>query len=491
MPEAAALKAPGHDREHVANRTPSVSGPASLTALQRALGNRAFTSMLQRDLAGPVTEEETSEAESSEDGGSSSSSVAAPHGGKDAKGAKGKGAVPEAATGRAWKAKDIEAWKTKKKPGVEILVSLSKRDTVNGIRLVKGAGDWDRVISSLPEGANVPSTTRKAIITLLEVKAITVDDAKALFLKRFKHGMGETGGTWKLEVIAGVWKQLELLPESDVSENTILTTFRAMGGGGGFGPSWEAVDTINTIDLGEDMSEAGLSHTVRHEVGHAVHGQIPGPINKWLQDDMGMWFGGLDDNGVNELVTAFGGYPAKFTAPDGTEQPWTDNCKGWIRHVISSWTGNASWSPTRGTPEEGQDAWVTAYWDAMPQKLKEAIAQSPAYWYTNYQNFVKAPDGNHYFLNHWYHRWFKMSPKAKAVIDATGENYTAMSEKEFFANAYAEYFADPKGKKDPKKWGGKLPKDVQDFFLTCIVKRNPYNDFTKSQRKGNTNKGTK
>lgn len=490
MPEVAAFEKSGRQRRPAeANRVPSASGPASLSALQRALGNRAFTTMLQRDLAGPVTEEETAEREDSETG--TVSNLAAPHGGKSGKGAKGKSDIPEAATGTAWKAKDIEAWKKKKKPGAEILVSLSKRDTVNGIKLVKDGGDWDRVISSLPDGWDIPAGTRKAIITLLEVKAVTVDDAQKLFLKRFKHGMADNGSVWKLEVITGVWKQLELLPESDVSKNTVLTTFRAMGGGGGFGPSWEAIDTINTIDLGQDMSEESLSHTVRHEVGHAVHGQIPGPINDWLKNDMGMWFGGLDAAGVDELVTAFGGYPAKYTASDGTEQTFDENGKKWVQHLIGTWTGNASWSPTRANPEDGANAYGQAYWAAMPATLKNACAQSPANWYTNYSNFQKGADGNHYFLNHWYHRWFKMSPKAKSVVDATGENYTAMSEKEFFANAYAEYFADPGGKKNPKKWGGKLPKDVQDFFLTCIVKRNPYTDFTKKQRKANTSKGTK
>ena len=63
---------------------------------------------------------------------------------------------------------------------------------------------------------------------------------------------------------------------------------------------------------------------------------------------------------------------------------------------------------------------------------------------------------------------------AKAAIAATGDNYSAMSEKEFFANCYAEYFADPAGAKDKTKWGGSLSADVKSFFKKHIVERHPY-----------------
>ena len=111
-----------------------------------------------------------------------------------------------------------------------------------------------------------------------------------------------------------------------------------------------------------------------------------------------------------------------------------------------------------GEPRGGRGRLGQAYWAAMPVKLKEACAQSPAYWYTNNRNFPKAGDGNHYFLDHWYHRWFKMSPKAKQIIDLTQDDYTAMSEKEFFANAYAEYFEDPRGKRTRRSGAASSPR---------------------------------
>ena len=67
-----------------------------------------------------------------------------------------------------------------------------------------------------------------------------------------------------------------------------------------------------------------------------------------------------------------------------------------------------------------------------------------------------------------------MSEEAVSVVKATRDNYTAMSEKEFFANCYAEYFKDPNGYMDHSKWGGNLPGKVQKFFADHIVDRQPY-----------------
>lgn len=99
--------------------------------------------------------------------------------------------------------------------------------------------------------------------------------------------------------------------------------------------------------------------------------------------------------------------------------------------------------------------------------------------------FETAPARN-YFLNHWYHLPYRFGATAKTAIGATGDEYTAMSEKEFFANCYAEYFEDPAGMQDHTNWGGSLPGAVKDFFSMCVVDRHPYSDFQKSQATSNT-----
>lgn len=362
--------------------------------------------------------------------------------------------------------------------GPDNLVGFLSKETLSDAVVQQGATPFashiDAIIGGLSVGSAMPSEVRSGLRRILP--GLTVPHAMAAFGARFNHGMVDNGGAWTMDNIVQVWDQLDVLPDQDVSDLTVLTTFQAIAGGGGFGPSWEAPDTVNTIQLGEDAgaNPEHMAHTVRHEVGHAVHAEIPGAVNPWLEGDIQFWFYANDDTGVGQLVTELGGYPAKYDGPDGNEHDWDATAESWILHLLKTYIGGgSSWDPARPTVTDSQGEWETAMWDAMPDAVKEVATQSPSHWYANYNNFARGTKGS-YFLNYWYARPFYMSDTAKAVVDATGDDYTAMSEKEFFANAYAEYFKDPAGYTDNTKWGGSLPASVQDYFKKCIVDRQPY-----------------
>jgi hypothetical protein len=384
-----------------------------------------------------------------------------------------------------WTAQTIAKLVAEKSAG-GVLQAVNARDSKNGVTLLKGSGAWDKILQGLPKGDALAAGTKVALYELIVKQAVTMDDAKRMFSIRFNHPLTETSGTWTFTNLRIVWQQLDTLPETDVSENTILTAFIAIAGGGGFGPSWEAPKTINTIQLGESSGASHLPHTVRHEVGHGVHAQIPSPINSWLQSNMSFWFSGTDDSGLDSWIGGLGGYPDKYTGPDGKEHAFDGTAKQWIRHMVKQFTGRGSWSPGRTSPEQTEGTWQRAMWAAMPQAVKSACAQSTSHWYNNWRNFQKGSDGKRYFLNHWYHRPFTIGDVAAQAIEATGDDYTAMSEKEFFANCYAEYFKDPEGVKDQTKWGGGLPSPIQDFFKICVVQRHPYDKFTQSQKRKET-----
>ncbi len=359
--------------------------------------------------------------------------------------------------------------------GADRLVAFLAHDTLSDAAVQEApaafAGQLDAALAGLPVGKGMSVEIRRGLRRL--VPALSVEQAMAAFGARFGHAMRNDGGSWTMDLILAVWDQLAVLPDQDVTDMTVLTTYNAIAGGGGYGPSWEAPDVVNTIQLGEDNDPAALGHTVRHEVGHAVHAEMPAGINAWLQSDIGFWFYEIDDGGLRTTINELGGFPAKLTL-NGVEEDFGDDAQAWALHLLRTFVGGgSSWTPSRNTVTEGQDPSLVALWDAMPAGVQDLATQSPAHWYTNYANFAQGTKGQ-YFLNYWYSRVFYMSATAKAVVDASGDDYTAMSEKEFFANAYAEYFEDPAGYNDHSLWGGSLPNSVKDFFASHIVERQPY-----------------
>lgn len=113
-------------------------------------------------------------------------------------------------------------------------------------------------------------------------------------------------------------------------------------------------------------------------------------------------------------------------------------------------------------------------WDALDARIPAVFASSDmGPWFVNYNAHPVGAKGRT-FWNHWYRKPYYFSGTAKTTIDATGDNYTAMSEAEFFANCYAEYFKDPAGYNDNSLWGGSLDANVKDWMNRHIVERQPY-----------------
>jgi len=331
--------------------------------------------------------------------------------------------------------------------------------------------DIDGIIANLSTGSSMPADTRKGLYRIL--RSLSVEQAMAAFEKRFNHPMVNDTSSWTVTNIQIVWGQLDVLPDQDVSDLTILSTFKAISGGGGYGPSWER-SGLQPISIGMNTSLPYMSHVVRHEVGHAVHTEISSVVNSWLQNDIGFWFFRSGVNGIGQWVNELGGFPATYQNENDEEVEFGSHEQHRVLSMINTFVGGgASFSPARESVELDQSESDQHLWASMTENVRKACIESPALWYSNYQNFASGTRGR-YFLNYWYERPCWMSEEAVSVVKATGDNYTAMSEKEFFANCYSEYFKDPKGYMDNSKWGGKLPDKIQKFFADHIVDRQPY-----------------
>jgi hypothetical protein len=353
------------------------------------------------------------------------------------------------------------------------LVAFANADVARVAARARTGNLLGALITALP---SVPGAvgTRVAMKRLLDVGGLVIGEAKTLFQRRFAHEAKAEQTEWRLDILTAVWAQLDLLPDQDVSANTVLTTFNAINGGGGTGPSWEAPGVVNTIRLGQQSSPAFMAHTVRHEIGHAVHAQISAQVNPWLQGEMQFWFLSGDKAGVKSWLDQIETWPATYTDKDGNSRNVTDTEKDQVATMVESWMGRSGWGPTRPNVSDGLTPELAALWAAVPTKMKNGIAQSTNNWYSNWTNFQAGSGGKTYFLNHYYHRPYHIGARAAEVIRSTGDSYTAMSEQEFFANSYAEYFKDPAGYSDATKWGGNLPASVKEFFRRVVVSRQPY-----------------
>lgn len=352
-------------------------------------------------------------------------------------------------------------------------LDIATRDVAANLATAQRINVWDRVVNGLPRGTALDSGTRSAMYRAAVHGNLALTEIVRLFGIRFAHAAVRGNTDWTQDVLLATWRQLDVLPDQDVTANNVYQAFAAISGGGGlYGHSAAAGGTA--IQIGQGNTGTYLAHTVRHEVGHAVHDQIRGTVNPWLQREMEFWYygGGADD--VLTWLRQVGSFPASYRGADGRSAAFGDAQAMEVAQMVETWVGQASWSPTRANVTDGQSPDRVALWNALPDTMKNAVIQSKANWYTNYANFQTGANGRQYFLNHWYHRAYYIGRRARQTIDAIGENYTAMSEFEFFANCYAEFFKDPAGYTDNSRWGGNLPADVKQFFRNHVLARNPY-----------------
>lgn len=415
---------------------------------------------------------------------------------------------------------------------------------------IKADGKMDWFAKGLSKGNAMPREVRAAFVRLMNETA-DLGILKRLFLKRFQKALKDSGGSdaqatsnWKPEVIKLLWRQLDVLPDSDCAPllARYLAHFNATTGRGGTHAGDGDVGTLGTVQLGQDVditTEEGkekLAHTVRHEIGHAVHLEVEGQINKWIHGVMGFkpvtkdlatavgHVGGwgtitkkadkdallkgmrdhvgtgnsLDGPARGSLPNGAGGSFTKRSVfdditvqIDGTDhdalnfadakKKMADNAGKTVNFWWGGITPNQWYTPDKFeakiTEREGiaPDEAFKTLWEKLPESTQGLFTESPGRWWTNRKNYVKN-GGKRWFWNRWYNNLFQMSDKANTVADSVSgdPDYTCMSDYEFFANTYAEYYKDPAGYTDNTKWGGGLPGDVQAIMKKVVLDREPY-----------------
>jgi hypothetical protein len=400
----------------------------------------------------------------------------------------------------------LMTWLSETSPATFVLDEITGSGIADGaipaiVANMKATSVWPTVTQGVGRGSAITPSNRTALRRLAGL--LPQPDCGDLFNIRFnKQLTAASGVSWVAGDIRAVWDQLAVLPEEDVSENTALTVFRAIGGDQAF------ANGDGSIELGTGLSSSTfwgngptqganngtpnpgrLGHTVRHEIGHRVHAELQSTVDSWLQNGIKFWYFSGGAAGAASLIGDLGGFPGTFNDKRNDPVPFTGADQARINTLIANHSGGASWFPkasmlpATGTvvPDPTLPVGTTMtqaerdvlLWDALDPRVRNVFVQSDSGpWYVNYTSHSLGPKGS-YFWNHWYGKPYYFSSTALATINATGDNYSSMSEAELFANCYATFFANPAGYNDHSLWGG-ISADVDSFMRTHILERQPY-----------------
>lgn len=239
-------------------------------------------------------------------------------------------------------------------------LNVSDGDLPGLVTAMKTAGVWGTMTANLPRGSALNEASRRGMKRI--AWAVGMPDAGTLFSIRFNVNLTVSGvAAWTIDDLKVVWSQLETLPGQDVSENTVLQTFQAISGDQGF---WAGG---NTVQLGQGLRTSQffqigdarnntmvnpdrLPHTVRHEIGHAVHDLLKSRVDSWLQSGVGFWYYSTGTAGVESMIADLGGWPAKYKNLKDEDADFEDADKDRIKQLILDHSGNQTWGPNGGNP---------------------------------------------------------------------------------------------------------------------------------------------
>ena len=342
-------------------------------------------------------------------------------------------------------------------------------------RLPKKAGEhFDNALDSFPD---LESSSEAFVGMRRTLMGMDMDQVRIAYELRFKHPLldnsiadpsYEDNADWTRRKTKRVWDQLAVLPDADVAGNDRVDEMVADGGLWGF----YSPDS-DSVSIGMGLPPKQMAHTVRHEIGHAVHAQHASMIDLWLEHEIGYIEFDATAAGFRDWIDELGGFPSTFRGPAGRVQPYDTAVQDEIISALMGFTGSGSFHPTRAAVATPLSAQLTAAWQNMPRAVRNAATQVTSFWWHEYKSWPIGDRGG-YYLNHWYGTPNCLSQTAYRIVKSTRQNYTAMSRYEFFANCYAEFFANKNGFLDQSKWGGRLPASVQDFFRNHLLDSMPY-----------------
>jgi hypothetical protein len=113
--------------------------------------------------------------------------------------------------------------------------------------------------------------------------------------------------------------------------------------------------------------------------------------------------------------------------------------------------------------------------DALMQQMPGPVQQLGTWGHADRGNpsgYQQTSLGREFFNLH-YSTIGRLSERALEMVTATGRNRAGYAPMEFFAECYAEYYADPASAEDRSRRGGLLPGWIKQWFDAHVADQPP------------------
>lgn len=286
-----------------------------------------------------------------------------------------------------------------------------------------------------------------------------------VFEVRFRITITGTGATTFTEAeLNAMYDQAAVLPPAHVEGLSTFTQLRRVA----TGPATHSGTTVVMNQMPDATRYAG---TFRHEIGHAIDAAL-GAVCTQLRTTQAGWTRYAN---IEAMITAAGGYGNLPPALQPVVRTALDNYRG---------PGRTFNSPTPTFEATLQAAVMAAHPDVVQSTADGSDAVTTdmntlrglygsnlllrignmSQGTNNYWRFRNWPgDGaKHFFINHWYSAAFSVASTTFQDMVAWGNVKAAFSDKEWFAEVYAEWYR-----------GGThrtFPQFVTDFMNTHVVR---------------------
>jgi hypothetical protein len=323
------------------------------------------------------------------------------------------------------------------------IASGAPRDAIAALTTGAKLDAFYTAITAVPLGP----VSRRQLNTLYA--GVDLANKLRVFGVRFRVTVSGSGATFTETELDIIYNQAVLLPPTHAEGLANFQALRRVAAG----PATHSGSRVDMNALPTDGTAAEqaaeYSSTFRHEMGHAIDDAIGAPCAT-LRNTTAGW---TRYDTTDALITAAGGYgtiPAalqpvvrtaldNYRGPGSTFNAPTSTFDATLQAAVMAAHPEVTATQSDGSDAVSQDMATLNGLNTTNLLLKVGTGSQGN---NNYWRYTAWPgDGaKHFFINHWYAAGFSIAKSTFDDLVAWGNVKAAFSDKEWFAEIYAEWY---------------------------------------------------